>query len=112
MIDSAAAGDSANYMDMMRLHKVRINFCGGVLILAYYNGVVILPEQQIWPVLPNLQNGFLKGQVVGRVLAVSLQIYGGLGGRHYVFLLVVIDFSGAGPAPASAFKMRSLEMRG
>ena len=74
MVHRTTAGGAPDHVDVMFLHKIGVDFCGGVLVLSHHNGVVVLPEQQVGTILPVSQHGLLKGQVVGRVRAVGLQI--------------------------------------
>ena len=45
VVDGAAAGAAAHYVDVMLLHKGTVDLRLGVLVLPHHDGVVILPQQ-------------------------------------------------------------------
>ena len=78
VIDRAAAGAAAHHVDMVLLHKGAVDLRLGVLVAAYYDGVVVLPQQQVVALGAVTQDVFLECQVVIGVLGVGLQIVDGL----------------------------------
>lgn len=86
MIHSAAAGRTANYVDVVFLYKSAVDLRFRILILAHHNGVVILPQQEVFALQPMGQYKFLKSQIVIGVLGMCFQIKNLLCLFHYGFL--------------------------
>ena len=86
VIHSAAAGRTANYVDVVFLYKSAVDLRFRILILAHHNGVVILPQQEVFALQPMGQYKFLKSQIVIGVLGTCFQIKNLLCLFHYGFL--------------------------
>ena len=74
VVDRAAAGTAAHHADMVPLHKGGVDLLSGVLVAAHHNGVVVLPEKQVFPFSAVRQNIFFKCQIIGGIGGPGLHI--------------------------------------
>ena len=72
VINSAAAGETADHADPVLLHISLVDFGKGVLVFADDDGVVVLPEHEVCAVARQRVEHILLGG----------QIEGGVGGRE------------------------------
>ena len=73
VVHRAAAGQPPDHPDAVRPDEVGVDLLGRVLVLAHHDGVVVLPEHEIFPV---------PGQAVEDVL-LQRQVKIGIGGGRF-----------------------------